>query len=399
VLLGAAEVVERVRAMRGKGVAGDVRVDWAELMQFKRSFTESVPVATEKRFKDAGIGMFHGTARFTGPQMLLVGADELEANQVVIAAGARPATLGIEGEELLTLSDAFLDLDKLPERIVFVGGGYVSFEFAHLAARTGARVTVLHEGARALERFDADLVERLVAWSREIGIEVHLGVAVRGVERDSQGLQVTAERDGQRVEFAAAMVVHGAGRVPNLEGLELATAGVASGRHGVLVNEYLQSRTNEAVYAAGDCAASGNAPLTPVAGWEARVVVENLLKGNQRKALSGSIPSVVFTLPPLAAVGVDETTAREQGLDFRVATGDMAGWYSSRRIGERCAAYKVLVENGTERILGAHLLGAQAEEHINLFALAMRHGLTAAEIAETLYAYPTHGSNTQYMIP
>jgi glutathione reductase (NADPH) len=128
-------------------------------------------------------------------------------------------------------------------------------------------------------------------------------------------------------------------------------------------------------------------------------VTENLLKGNQRKALGGSIPSVVFTLPPLAAVGLDEQAAREQGADIRVATGDMSSWYSSRRIGEKCSAYKVLVENGTGRILGAHLLGAQAEEHINLFALAIRHGLKAAEVAQTLYAYPTHGSNTKYMMP
>lgn len=399
VLVGAAEVIERVRAMRGKGVAGEVRIDWAELMRFKRGFTEPVPESTGKRFEDAGIAMFHGAARFTGPQTLVVGDDELEAKHVVIAAGARPATLGIAGEELLTLSDAFLDLDELPERIVFVGGGYVSFEFAHLAARAGAKVTVLHEGVRALERFDADLVERLVKWSRELGMEVQLSTAVKAVERDSRGLRVKAERDGKPVEYAAEMVVHGAGRVPNIDELDLAAGGVASERQGVTVNEYLQSRTNGAVYAAGDCAASGNPPLTPVAGWEARLVAENLLQGNQRKALGGAIPSVVFTLPPLAAVGLDEATARGEGLDFRVATGDMAGWYSSRRIGETCAAYKVLVENGTERILGAHLLGAQAEEHINLFALAMRRELKAAEVAETLYAYPTHGSNTQYMVP
>lgn len=400
VLVGAAEVIERVRQMRGKGVAGEARIDWAELMRFKRGFTEPVPGSTEKRFEDAGIAMFHGAARFTGPQTLVVGADELEAKHVVIAAGARPATLGIAGEELLTRSDDFLDLDKLPERIVFVGGGYISFEFAHLAARAGAKVTVLHRGAHALELFDADMVARLVEGSRKLGIEVELNTAVRALEKDSVGLlRVKAERDGQPMEYAAEMVVHGAGRVPNVDALDLAAGGVASERHGVTVNEYLQSRTNEAVYAAGDCAASGNPPLTPVAGWEARIVAENLLKGNQRKALGGAIPSVVFTLPPLAAVGLDEASAREQGLDFRVGTGDLSGWYSSRRIGETCAAYKVLVEKGTERILGAHLLGAHAEEHINLFALAMRQGLKAGDVAETLYAYPTHGSNTQYLVP
>lgn len=399
VLVGAAEVIERVRAMGGKGVAGDARIDWPKLMQFKRSFTEPIPDSTEKKFRDAGIAMFHGAARFTGPQTLRVGEDELDAKHVVIAAGARPATLGIEGEELLTDSEAFLDMDALPERIVFVGGGYVSFEFAHLAKRAGAEVTLLHRGERALEGFDADLVKQLVEWSRELGMDVQLGAAVKSIEKVAGGLRVKVMRDGAGLEFTADMVVHGAGRVPNLDELDLAAAGVASGPRGVTVNEYLQSPTNAAVYAAGDCAASENPPLTPVAGWEGRIVASNLLKGNHRKALGGSIPSVVFSLPPLAAVGLNVQAAQEQGLNFRMAKGEMAGWYSSRRIGEKCAAYKVLVENGTERILGAHLLGAQAEEHINLFALAMRQGVTATELKEALYAYPTHGSNTQYMVP
>ncbi|MCI0720195.1 MAG: NAD(P)/FAD-dependent oxidoreductase, partial [Acidobacteria bacterium] len=155
---------------------------------------------------------------------------------------------------------------------------------------------------------------------------------------------------------------------------------------------------NPAVYAAGDAAASGGPPLTPVAGYESQIVAANLLEGNHRTADYGPVPSVVFTLPPLAAVGLSEEAARSQGLKFRVNHQSTAGWYSSRRVGETCSAFKTLVEEGSDRILGAHLLGPHAEEIINLFALAMKAGMTTATLKEILFAYPTQGSDVRYML-
>lgn len=208
-----------------------------------------------------------------------------------------------------------------------------------------------------------------------------------------------ASHGREHEEYAADVVVHGAGRVPDIDDLDLAKGGVGWERRGVRVNEYLQSVSNPAVYAAGDCAASGNPPLTPVAGYEGRIVAANLLGGNQKKADYGAVPSVVFTIAPLASVGLDERSVRDRGLRLRTGQADMSTWYSSRRIGEKCAAYKILVEEDTDRILSAHLLGSHAEEHINLFALAIHKGLRASDLKETIYAYPTHSSNTQYFIP
>jgi glutathione reductase (NADPH) len=166
----------------------------------------------------------------------------------------------------------------------------------------------------------------------------------------------------------------------------------------VAVNEFLQSVSNPAVYAAGDAAASGGPPLTPVAGYEGLIVAANLLKGNHEKPNYIGIPTVVFTIPPLAAVGLRESEASKRGLHFRVKKEMTAGWYASRRVGETHSGFKVLVEEGTDRILGAHLLGAQAEEVINLFALAMRSGMRATDLKHMLFAYPTHGSNLPYML-
>ncbi|MGH9396559.1 MAG: dihydrolipoyl dehydrogenase family protein [Terriglobia bacterium] len=400
VLVGASEVIDWATRMKGKGIAGEaVRIKWPELMRFKRSFTDPVPKQREESFAKAGIAAFHGRARFIGPTAIQVNQEVLEAQYIVVAAGAKPASLKIPGENLLTTSDQFLELDALPQRIVFVGGGYISFEFAHVAARAGAEATILHREARPLAGFDPDLVNLLVERTRELGVDVQLETVVDGIEKGSSGLLVhTSTASGKRT-FQADLVVHGAGRVPEIDDLGLDTAGVEwDGRKGVKVNEYLQSVSNRAVYSAGDAAASGGYPLTPVAGYEGRIATANLLEGNHAKTNYLGIPTVVFTIPHLAAVGLQEETARGQRLRFRTNHANTSGWYSSRRVGETHSAYKVLVEEASDRILGAHLLGPASDELINIFALAVRSGITATVLREMIFAYPTVGSDLPYMV-
>ncbi len=149
---------------------------------------------------------------------------------------------------------------------------------------------------------------------------------------------------------------------------------------------------------AGDAAASGGLPLTPVAGYEGSIAAANLLNGNSQKPNYLGIPTVVFATPPLASVGLSEPEARQQNLHFKLNTETTSRWYSSRRIGETHSGFKVLVEEGTDRILGAHVLGAEAEEVINLFAVAIRSRIRASDLKQTIFAYPTHGSNLPYML-
>ena len=195
------------------------------------------------------------------------------------------------------------------------------------------------------------------------------------------------------------MVVHGAGRVPEIDELDLVTAVVErENKKGIRVNEYLQSVSNPVVYAAGDAAASGGPPLTPVAKYEGEIVATNLLEGNHIKPNYKGIPSVVFTIPPLASAGLQEEAARKQGLRFRINKADTSSWYSSRRVGEKYSGYKVLIEENTDRILGAHVLGHHAEEVINIFALAIRMGLKSGDIKEAIFSYPTNTSDISYML-
>ncbi len=399
VLVGVSDLVDWSQRMQGKGVsAPSLSISWPDLIRFKRTFTDPVPEQNEQSFKQAGIITRHGRAHFIDRTSVRVGEDTLVGRHVVIATGACHATLGIPGEEHLTTSTQFLDLEELPRRIVFVGGGYIAFEFAHIAACAGAQVQVLHRGSRPLEKFDPDLVSLLMQASRELGIEVHVNRVVVAIERQGDHLLVHARTGAQEHTVEADLVVHAAGRVPEIDRLHLETAGIAYEKDGVSVNEYLQSVTNPAVYAAGDAVASGEFPLTPVAGMQGGIVARNLLEGNRQTPNYTGIPSVVFTTPPLARVGLLEDAARAQGLRFTTHHEDTSGWYSSRRVALRHTAFKTLVEEGTERILGAHLLGLHTEEIINLFALAIRTGLRASDLKQMVYAYPTSASDVSYMV-
>jgi glutathione reductase (NADPH) len=385
--------------MKGRGIhVAELQIDWPELMRFKRSFTEPVTKRREDDFAKAGIAAFHGRARFAGPSTVQVGQETLEGRYVVIAAGEAPADLGIPGAEHLTTSDQFLELNELPRRLLFIGGGYIAFEFAHLAALAGSQVTVLHRGPRPLALFDPDLVDQLVERTHELGIDLHLETEATGIEKSSAQLVVQALASGEKRTFQTDMVVHSAGRVPEISDLNLDAAGIEWEKLGVRVNDFLQSVSIPAVYAAGDAASSGGLPLAPVASYEGLVVAANLLKGNHQKPNYLGIPSVVFTIPPLAAVGLSERGARERNLKFRIKKEMTSTWYSSRRVAETYSGYKVLVEESTDRILGAHILGSEAGEVINLFALAIRSGMRATDLKHMLFAYPTSGSNMTRML-
>ena len=399
VLVGAADLIDWTRRMEGKGISSkSTEIAWQELMRFKRTFTEPVPENREKGYAKAGIIAYHGRTSFINQTTVRVGDNTLTARFVHIAAGAKPAALGIPGEEHLTTSDQFLEMEQLPKRIIFVGGGYIAFEFAHIAARASAKVQILHRGARPLEGFDPDLVNSLVQATRELGVDLRLNTAVRSIEKDGDRFIVNASTEHGKQTIEADMVMHSAGRVPDIDDMNLEKAGVEHDKKGVVVNEYLQSVSNPAIYAAGDAAASGGLPLTPVATMEGHVVASNLLKGNHRTPNQMGVPTVVFTLPPLSSVGLQEEAARQQGLKFTVKYEDTSGWYSSRRVGLKYSGFKTLVEEGGGRILGAHLLGAHAEEVINIFALAIRSGLNADDLKTMIYAYPTSASDISYMV-
>ena len=397
VLVSGAETINLARHMQGNGVKGTIRIDWPGLIGFKRSFTDPIPKKHEHAYREKGIEALHGKARFIGRNALKVESETLEARHFLIAAGAEPVRLGIPGEQHLMTHEDFLNLQRLPRRIVLVGGGYIAAEFSHIAARAGAHVTIIQRAERMLPRFDPDLVGWLMKAFDALAIDVRTGTTVEAIEKINNACVIHVRSDGRPATFETDLVVHSAGRAPALEELDLAAANVEVEMPRLKLNDFLQSVSNPAVYAAGDCAQVGP-PLTPVSSHDAKIVVSNLLEGNLHKPNYLGVPSVAFTVPPIAAVGLTESEARERGLKFRRKCENVPEWYTARRVREAVYGYKTLVDEESGRILGAHLVGPHVDEVINLFGLAIRHGLTADDLKSTIFAYPTGASDVGYMV-
>ena len=199
-----------------------------------------MPGKIEGTLKTNEVATLRGTARFLGPTAIEVDGTRLQARHFLIATGAKPRPLDVPGAEHVIAADQSMELEDLPPRILFVGGGYISFEFAHIAARAGAVVRIIDRGEQPLKGFDPDLVEKLVDRTRKVGIEIHLGAPLVSIVK-SGGFLVTAGTEGGLQEWNVDLVVHGAGRVPALDRLDLTAAGVDANEKGVAVNEFLQS--------------------------------------------------------------------------------------------------------------------------------------------------------------
>jgi glutathione reductase (NADPH) len=384
VLHGAAETIARAKHLGGVGIAGGCGIEWRDLIRFERRFTAPITAMRESSLAQEGIVLLHGKARFTGPNELLIGDKRVTARFIGVATGSVPLPLSIPGEDLVSSSDDFLAMGSLPGRILFIGGGFISFEFGFIAAMAGAEVTIVHRSGRVLKGFEPFLVDLLVESCREIGIRVELGVPVTAVERSSGGLCVLG---GDR-SFATDMVVHGAGRIPNLGDLELERGGVVADAKGIVVNPYLQSTSNPSVYVAGDANPRGR-PLSPVAHRDGGAAAENMLHGNTVAPDYAAVPSAVFTYPVLASVGLSEEAAARRGLRVTVHKADTRDWFATRRLGIPRSGYVVLTDGPAGAVLGAHLLGHNADEAINILALAVRRGLSLADLQEMDWTYPT----------
>jgi len=394
ILRRGAEIIDSAHLMRGKGIddAG-LRINWSDLMKHKHGFTDPVPQGMEEGLAGNGVDTLHGHAVFTSAHQINIDGVPYDAERFLIATGARPRPLDFAGHEHVIDSTDFLDLDALPPRILFVGGGFISFEFAHLAARAGSTPVIIDRGQRPLKGFDPDLVDLLVDRGREAGVDLRPATSIAAIEREKRGYQVTLDQAGEHETIETDLVVHGAGRVADLTDLGLEAAGVAWGQRGVNVASHLQSTTNPRVWAAGDSADTTGMPLTPVAVSEAKVAASNIIKNTNTTPDYAGIPTAVFTIPELVRVGLLEAEAREHGIDVDVRYTDTSNWYSNYRIGETTAAAKILIDRSRDQIVGAHLLGPEYAELGNTFGLAIKLGLTTRQLKSATAAYPTVGSD------
>lgn len=396
VILGVTEVMKLSQNLNGKGVSELPELSWKDVMTFKKQFTDAVPASTEKKMKKLGIAMYHQSPHFLDSNTLSVEGKTVKAKKIVIASGLMPRPLDMEGASLALLSDDFMELKELPESMIFIGAGYIGMEFAHMAARFGVKVTVLDLDSRPLSVFDKDMVEYIRKTSEDIGIEFIFNAEVTSIKELRKNKRVNFSVKGKKQDAVAELIFNTSGRIPSIDMLDLEKGNVATSSNGIAVNEYLQNTTNPDVYACGDVSANA-VPLTPFSSLEGKMVAHNILNGNEKKADFPVTPSVVFTLPNLASVGMSEEEAKNLNIDIEIVCQDASAFYNAKRINEKIYAYKTVVDKKTNKILGAHLVGPEAGEVINLFSMAIYNKMTVAELKEMIFTYPSWGADIPYM--
>jgi len=400
VLVAAAEALDTVQRAGEHAIAvnGDVSLDWQQLFDRKESFVRPLPGYMEDSLASRGIDLVRGRGVFVSPDEVDVAGTRLRGKAFVLATGSRPRPLPFEGADLLWTSDDILSMTRPPKSVVFVGAGVIAFEFAHVLARVGTKVTMLEALPRPLPRADADAVAALVEHSRERGIDIRTDVRVNSVKRVGDQHRVVFEQAGETVELDADRIVNGAGRVPNLDNLDLEKAGISVERGRIELDEHLRSKDNPRVWVAGD-ALPTTPQLSPVATYEGRLVGHNLLNPDDLRSPDySSLPSAVYAIPTLAQVGLTEAEAAARGLDVEVKVNDMRSWISARTYNEQAGFSKVLYDRESRQIVGAHMLGHGAGDVIHIFALAMRHGIAVDELASGLYAYPTFANDVKSLV-
>ena len=393
--------VARSRHLSGIGITSPALASWLELRNAKNRFTARVPDDTINGLKKAGIDFIRGRARFTDPNSISIGHQQLSARFIVLATGAVPMQLPIEGAQLLVTSSEFMELDRLPRRIIFIGGGFISFEFAHFAVRLGptdTQCTILEAGHHPLGPFDREMVGLLTEASATEGIDIHCDVDVTTIEKADRTFTVTT-KDGRRLE--SDLVVHGAGRSADIDDLNLKKAFVESAQRGITVDEKMAT-TNPHIYAVGDCAAT--VQLARVADAEAQVAAANIvsrLNGHKNEASMDytATPSVLFTYPQYGMVGATEEALKDKGVAYRKSFGKDLTWPTYKRVGMKSAAFKLLADE-ERKLLGAHILSDNATGLISTCTLAMVNRISVDDLyrQSTMTPYPSRESDIIYML-
>lgn len=369
------------------------RFDWQHLKAQRAKEINRLNGIYLNLLNGPGVRVLRGPARFAGDAHTIeVNGERHTARHVIVATGGRPYVPDFPGRDLALVSDAMFDLDPFPKRLVVVGGGYIACEFASIFKGLGAQVTQLLRRAHVLTGFDEDLRHFIADEMGKTGIDIRCNVQVSSIRRTGGELTVVLDR-GQ--ELLADAVLFATGRVPNTEGLGLDEAGIELDERGAIRVDALYRTSQPGVYALGDV--STRLQLTPVALAEAMVVVDELFPDPKRKGDPRQppdydfVPTAVFTHPNIATCGYTEAQARKRFGDDKVTVyctefKSLRHTLSGRS--ER-TFMKLLVDDATDRVVGLHMVGADAGEIVQGFAVAMQAGATKAHFDRTIGIHPT----------
>ncbi len=370
------------------------RFNWATLKANRAKEISRLNGIYGNLLTGSGVTVFDAFARIDGPQAVALkpngeaGEKRVTAKHILIATGGKPSVPDIEGREHVIDSNAIFDLEPFPQRLLIVGGGYIASEFASIFNGLGAKVTQLYRGEQILRGFDDEIRHFVANEMIKAGVDLRLGADVAAIVKTRDGLQVKLQGGG---EVMADAVLYATGRVPTVGGLGLDAVGVAQGRAGeVIVNEHYQTNV-PSIFAVGDV--TSRIQLTPVALGEAMVVVDQLFgaaAGKPPRSMAYDfIPTAVFTHPSIGTVGLSEADARKQHGEVTIFRSEFKALkHTLSGSGER-TLMKLVVDTKSDRVVGLHMVGAEAGEIVQGFAVALKAGATKAVFDSTIGIHPT----------
>jgi glutathione reductase (NADPH) len=369
-----------------RGFGWDVEVrghDWAKLQAAIAAETRRLSGIYRRLLEGAGVRLFDAEARLLDPHTVEVGGERVSARHIVIATGGEPVHPDFPGAEHCLASDSLFAMPKRPRRAVVLGGGYIACEFASLLAGLGVATTQLYRGRLILRGFDDDIREALVPELRASGVDLRLETAIARVERAGDGLLIHCT-DAEIIEADAVFAA--IGRRPATGGLGLDRAGVATRPDGAVIVDSWNRTSVPHIFALGDVTDQVN--LTPVATGQGHALADTLFGGTPRRIALENIPTAVFTAPPIATVGLTEDEAARRGeIDvylsrFRPLRHSLSGR-------DRRTLMKLVVERASQRVVGVHMLGEDAPEILQGFAVAVVMGATKQDLDRTIGIHPT----------
>lgn len=368
--------------------AEGVRFDWAALRANRAKEISRLNGVYEHLLRSAGVELLRGWARLCDPHTVQVQAADSErrfsARHILVATGGTPSVPDLPGREHVLTSDAMFDLEPFPRRLLVVGGGYIACEFASIFSGLGARVTQLYRGEQVLRGFDREVRDFVAAEMRKHGVDLRVQSDVRAVSKTPRGVRAELEGGGF---LEADAILYATGRVPNVSGLGLEDAGVAQGPGGAIRVDAHYATSVPSIHALGDV--STKLQLTPVALGEAMVLVDHLF-GDGRRAMSyENIPTAVFTHPEIATCGMTEDGARERFGQVTVFRSEFRPLRHTLSGSTERTLVKLVVDAASDRVVGLHMVGPDAAEVVQGFAVAMKAGATKAVFDATIGIHPT----------
>ncbi len=363
---------------------GETRFDWARLKANRAREITRLNGVYRSLLEGAGVTLLQGWAQFVDAHTVQVGDRQFTAQHVLVATGGMPFVPDVSGREHIIVSDAMFDLDPFPKRLLVVGGGYIACEFASIFNGLGAKVTQVQRSAHLLNGFDEDLRQFLTKEMTRTGIDIRFNSEITMVTRLESGLCALLTR-GQRVEADA--ILFATGRVPNTEGMGLEAAGVALDEQGgVIVDAHYRSSV-PSIFAVGDV--STRQQLTPVALAEAMVVVDTLFGKGKRQLDYEYTPTAVFTHPNVGTCGYTEAEARMKFGKVTIFSSEFRALRHTLSGSKERTFMKLIVDKASDKVVGLHMVGPDAGEIVQGFAVAMRAGATKADFDSTIGIHPT----------